>query len=75
MLISEHYSLSFLAFTYQMSSVEELLTVREACLYLRVREQSVWRWIKKGKIKSVKLPSGRYRIPKSEIVKIMQVRL
>jgi len=39
-------------------------------LYLKGR--FLWKWIKGGKIKAVNLPSGRYRIPESEIVRILQ---
>ena len=41
-------------------------------MLLNVSRQALWKWIKQGKIQAVKLPSGRYRIPESEVVKILQ---
>jgi excisionase family DNA binding protein len=43
-------------------------------LLLDISRQALWKWIKEGKISAVKLPSGRFRIPESEVVKIMQGR-
>jgi putative resolvase len=56
-----------------MSTMQgRLLKIREAAVLLNVSRQSLWKWIKQGKIEAVKLPSGRYRIPESEVVRIMQ---
>ena len=41
-------------------------------MLLNVSRQTLWTWIKDEKIKAVKLPSGRYRIPKSEVVRIVK---
>jgi putative resolvase len=48
-----------------------LLKVREAALILNVDRRTIWKWIKEGKIKAVRLPSGRYRIPESEVIRII----
>jgi putative resolvase len=55
-----------------MSTSGRLLKAREATMLLNVSRQALWKWIKQGKIQAVRLPSGRYRIPESEIVKILQ---
>ena len=56
-----------------MSTMQgRLLKIREAAVLLNVSRQALWKWIKQGKIEAVKLPSGQYRIPESEVVKMMQ---
>lgn len=55
-----------------MSNNEELYTLKQTALLLNVSRQTIWAWIKAGKIKAVELPSGRYRVAKSEVVKIVQ---
>jgi putative resolvase len=57
---------------YEMSNTGRLHKPNEAAELLNVSRQTIWAWIKRGKIKAVKLPSGQYRIPDSEIVKILQ---
>jgi putative resolvase len=54
------------------TSNQELHTPKQTALLLNVSRQTLWAWIKDDKIKAVKLPSGRYRIPKSEVVKIVE---
>ena len=54
-----------------MSNFERFYRVKEVCGILRVDRRTLWKWIKEGKIKAVRLPSGRYRIPESEIRKIL----
>jgi putative resolvase len=55
-----------------MSTSGRLLNVKEVALLLNVSRQALWKWIKGGKIKADKLPSGRFRIPESELVRILQ---
>ncbi|NHV61182.1 MAG: hypothetical protein HA492_07285 [Candidatus Verstraetearchaeota archaeon] len=31
----------------------------------------MWKWVKEGKVRAVRLPSGRYRFPESEIKRIL----
>ena len=54
------------------TSNQELYTPKQTALLLNMSRQTLWAWIKDDKIKAVKLPSGRYRIPKSEVVKIVE---
>jgi putative resolvase len=55
-----------------MSNIDELYTPKQAAVLLNVSRQTLWTWIKKRDIRAVKLPSGRYRIPKSEVARIMR---
>lgn len=49
---------------------DKLLTPKEAAKLLGVHTLTLYRWAKKGKIKYVVTPSGRYRYPLSEILRI-----
>jgi len=50
--------------------VEEFLSPRDACRVLGVSYITLWRWIREGRIKAIRGPSGRYLIPRSEIEKL-----
>ena len=50
-----------------------LLLPGEAAYALGISYLTLWRWIKKGKIRYVKTKGGRYRIPYSEVVRILTV--
>jgi len=49
-----------------------LLRSGEVAELLGVDRHTVVKWIKEGKIRAIKLPSGRYRIPESEVRKILE---
>lgn len=49
------------------------LTISEVAQELKVSEITVYRWVKTKKLNAVKLPSGRMRIPREEIEKILGV--
>jgi len=51
-----------------------MLRSGEVAEILGVDRHTVVKWIKEGNIKAVKLPSGRYRIPESEVKKILEGR-
>lgn len=51
--------------------MQKYYTVKEVANMLKVHENSVWRWIKEGKLKTSKLPSGRTRISEEELKKVM----
>lgn len=51
--------------------MSELLSPREVCRLLGISYITLWRWIRQGRIRAVKLPSGRYAIPRSEIERIL----
>ncbi|MCD6360541.1 MAG: helix-turn-helix domain-containing protein [Armatimonadetes bacterium] len=48
-----------------------LYRVSEVADILRVTKQTVYNWIRGGKIKAVRLPSGSLRIPESEVKRIL----
>jgi len=49
--------------------MEEFLSPRDVCRLLGISYITLWRWVKKGKIKAVRSPSGRYLIPRSEVAR------
>jgi putative resolvase len=46
---------------------EKLYTLKEACLLLGLHPRTIQKWDKQGKIRVVRTPGGRRRIPESEI--------
>ena len=57
-----------------MEKKERMFRSGEVAEILGVDRHTVVKWIKEGKIKAIKLPSGRYRIPESEVKKILEGR-
>jgi len=51
---------------------DELLTVPYVARRLAVHPSTVRSWIEAGTIQSLKLPGGRYRIPRTELVRILR---
>jgi putative resolvase len=47
--------------------VERLYTLKEACLLLGLHPRTIQKWDKQGKIRVVRTPGGRRRIPESEV--------
>lgn len=50
---------------------EELLTVEEAARLLKVRRETIRRYIKAGCLHAVTLPGGDYRLRESDIQKMI----
>jgi len=50
---------------------ERLLRPKEACELLGVSYSTLLRWIKKGRVRAVRTPSGRYRIPEGEVRRLL----
>ena len=55
-----------------MENMERMFKPSEVAKMLNIDRHTVTRWIREGRIKAVKLPSGRYRIPESEVRKILE---
>jgi len=51
---------------------ERLLRPKEVCRILGVSYPTLRRWIKKGWIRAVQMPSGKYRIPESEVRRFLE---
>lgn len=51
---------------------EELLTTGRAAKALGVTINTIKSWIRKGKLGALRLPSGHYRVPRSELEKILE---
>ncbi len=54
------------------ASKRELISPGEAARSLNVSYKTLWRWWKEGKIKAVRLPSGRLRYYRHEVEKLMK---
>jgi len=55
-----------------VSSVSErLLRPKEACRVLGVSYSTLRRWIKEGRIKAIQTLGGKYRIPESEVKRLL----
>jgi len=52
--------------------MEKLMKVSEVAKILNVSRHTVLNWIRKGKMKAIRLPGGRYRIPESEVRRILE---
>ena len=50
---------------------EQLVTVEEEAKTLKVRRETIRRYIKKGHLKAVTLPGGDYRLREKEIQKLL----
>ena len=50
---------------------ERLLRPKEACKLLGVSYVTLRRWIKEGKIRAVRTLGGKYRIPESEVKRLL----
>ena len=73
-----HRILSFAFFHYHyllldvMTYIEKLYTAEEIARNLNRSSQTILRWRRSGKIKAVRLPSGRYTFTESELRRILQ---
>jgi excisionase family DNA binding protein len=53
---------------------EELVTVAEAAKILKVRRETIRRYIKSGHLEAVTLPGGDYRLRGSDLEKLLSPR-
>jgi len=51
---------------------ERLLSTAEVARALQVSRNSVTGWISRGQITAIQLPSGQFRIPESEVTKVLE---
>ncbi len=51
-------------------ALEEFLSPHDACRILGISYITLLRWIRGGRVKAVRSPSGRYLIPRGEIEKL-----
>lgn len=52
--------------------MEKLFKPSEAAVILSLKKLTIYRWIKAGRIKAVRLPDGRLRIAESELEKTVR---
>ncbi len=50
---------------------EELLKVEEAARLLKVRRETIRRYIKAGHLKAVALPGGDYRLYEKDVMRLL----
>lgn len=50
---------------------EELVTVEEAAKILKVRRETIRRYIKNGHLKALTLPGGDYRLRETDIQRLL----
>ena len=55
--------------------MERVLRLAEVEIRLGVSRWTLYDWIKGGTIHAMRLPSGYYRIPESEVKRILQERI
>jgi excisionase family DNA binding protein len=53
------------------AALPDLLKPREVADLLRVDETTVLRWVKDREVEASRLPGGTYRIPRSEVERIL----
>jgi excisionase family DNA binding protein len=53
--------------------VEKLYTVKEVAKILSVSQNTIWRWVREGKLKSIKLSNGATRFTEKDIQEFMGV--
>ena len=70
--INLYICLAILVLLVIMEKKEKMLRSGEVAEILGVDRHTVVKWIKEGKVKAIRLPSGRYRIPESEVKKILE---
>lgn len=51
---------------------EKLYTTKEVANILYVQEENVRRWLKTGKVSTIRLPNGKYRITESALQSILK---
>jgi len=52
--------------------MEKLFKPSEVAEILSLRKLTIYRWIKAGKMKAVRLPDGRLRITETELEKVVK---
>jgi len=53
-----------------MEKRERLLTTKEVADVFNVTRYAVAKWIREGRMRAIKLPGGRYRVPESEVERL-----
>lgn len=46
----------------------ELLTITEAAKKMHVSRETIYAWIRSGKVKPFRTPGGTYRIPEEQLI-------
>lgn len=54
-----------------LETQERYLTPAEVAVKLRRCDNTVWRWLRSGKLKAIRI-EGRYLVPEASVVQIME---
>jgi len=68
-------SISFFDLSIQLwydYGMEKLYKLDEAAQMLSLKRLTIYRWVRAGRIKAVRLPDGRLRIAESELEKVVK---
>jgi len=55
-----------------MADEAELLTTSEAARRFRVGRSTITRWIRLGQLSAIRIPSGHWRVRKSDVEKVLR---
>ena len=55
-----------------LETEERFMTPAEVAIKLRRCDNTVWRWLRSGKLKAIRI-EGRYLVPEASVVEIMQL--
>ena len=51
---------------------ERLLTPKEFCEIMRISRYTFYEWVSKGLVKVIRTPTGKIRVPYSEVERILK---
>jgi len=51
---------------------EKLLRPKEVCQRLGISYSTLSRWVREGRVKAIRTAGGKYRIPESEVRRIIE---
>lgn len=55
----------------QLAETMRALTVQQLAVVVQVQPETVRTWIRRGELTAVQLPGGQYRIPASEVDRLL----
>lgn len=53
-----------------MENQSDFLSLKDLAQDLNVSYWAVWRWVRSGKVRCIRLPSGTLRVPREELERL-----